>query len=379
MPPAIKKRVPVTKASHFHTRRRLVAGILALPVIPFSLGLNARSFERKPLPVIGRWHTGNHTLFPFTREKSTLYINGNATLEAWDSLTGQQWWSSSISASANYRPRCNARYIVSCGRNQISCFLRVNGEPAWSHKPRRELGVPLVAGSHLYIGEGNLLLAIEMASGEITWEFPILKNARIAYAPIEWGGIIYLGSGDGILYAIQANSGELLWKIDREKDWQYLRQLHIENDVLVAGGYHDELFGIDLDNGDFRWRFNAGNFINSHLVSNGMTYFWSPTGWIYTLEVMTGKVVWRHRTKDFRQPSRNSNWAPLMAEMVTDGSNLYALAMDNIIHILDAETGEKRDEFLIPETVKPFICLGSEVGKLLFGSISGDILLTKTI
>ena len=371
--------MPVTRMSHFYHRRRLVAGILTFPAILFSLRLNARGSERRPLPVIGRWHTGNHTLSPFTRKHKTVYINGNATLEAWDISTGQQWWSSSLPASANYRPRCSERHIVSCGRNQLSCFSRANGEPAWSYKPRGELGVPLVAGDHVYIGEGNILLAIEMASGEITWEFPIVKNARIAYAPIEWNGIIYLGSGDGILYAIQANSGELLWKTDREKDWQYLRQLHIENGVLVAGGYHDELFGIDLDDGDIRWRFNAGNFINSHLVSNGMTYFWSPTGWIYALDVMTGKVVWRHRTKDFRKSSGNPNWAPLMAEMVTDGLNLYALALDNILHTLDAKTGDKTDEFLISETVKPFVCLGSERGKLLFGSILGDILLTETI
>jgi len=368
----------VTKASHFYTRRRLVTGILALPAIPFSLGLNASGSERRTLPVIDRWHTGNHTLFPFNQEKNTLYINGNATLEAWDSAIGQQRWSSNLSASASFRPRCNARFVVSSGRRQLTGFFRENGKPVWSYKPRSQLGVPVIAGNRVYMGEGSRLLAIEIVTGEIAWEFLISGNARIAYAPIARNGVIYLGPGDGILYAIEAKSGELLWKIDREKDWQYLRQLHIEDDMLVAGGYHDELFGIDLTTAKLRWRFNAGNFVNSHLVSNGMTYFWSPTGWVYALDVMTGKVVWRHRTRDFRRPHRDPAWAPLMAELITDGSSLYALAMDNVLHILDRETGEKTDEFLVPEPVRPFICLGPESGKLLFGSVQGDVLLTKT-
>jgi len=370
--------VSVTKACRFYTRRRLVTGLLALPAIPFSLGLSASGSQRRALPVINRWHTGNHTLFPFTREMNTLYINGNATLQAWDISTGQQRWSANLSASANFRPRCSARFVVSSGRRQLTGFFRGNGAPVWSYKPRSQLGVPMIEGSRVYMGEGNRLLAIEIATGEIAWEFPILENARIAYAPIARNGVVYLGSGDGILYAIQAENGELLWKIDREKDWQYLRQLHIEGDVLVAGGYHDELFGIDLSAGELRWRFKAGNFVNSHLVSNGMTYFWSPTGWIYALDVMTGKVVWRHRTKNYQQPSGNSNWAPLMAELITDGARLYALAMDNKLHILDRETGDKSDEFQITEPVRPFMCLGLEPGELLFGSVQGEILLTKT-
>jgi len=371
--------MPVTGPSFFQTRRRLLTGILTLPLVTCGLRLNARGTESKQLSVIDRWHTGNHTLYPFLRQGDTLYLNGNSTLEAWDISTRQRRWSSKLLSSATYRPRCNSEFVVSCGRKQLSGFLRENGKLAWRYTPRSELGIPVITESHVYVGEGNILLAIEIVSGEIVWKFPILKNARIAYAPIEWNGVIYLGSGDGILYAIRAVNGELLWSIDREKDWQYLRQLHIDSGVLIAGGYHDELFGIDLDDGELQWRFNAGNFVNSHVVSKGMTYFWSPTGWIYALDSMVGEVIWRHRTNDFRRPANNSNWAPLMAELVTGESHLYALAMDNTLHVLDRETGDKTDEFFISEKVRPFICLGSNPGDLLFGSVIGDVLLANTV
>ncbi len=186
-----------------------------------------------------------------------------------------------------------------------------------------------------------------------------------------------LGPGDGLLYAFSASDGRIIWKVDHESDWQYLRQLHLSGEILVAGGYHDEIFGIRVRDGKIIWRFNSGNFINSHLVTKGKAYFWSPTGWIYALDALNGSVVWKHRTTDFQKRSRKRNWAPIMAELVADDKRLFILAMNNVIHVLDLESGDKLDKIKLSEAVRPFIRLEESAARFLVGSKKGEILHLK--
>jgi hypothetical protein len=119
---------------------------------------------------------------------------------------------------------------------------------------------------------------------------------------------------------------------------QYLRQLHLSGDLLVAGGYTERLYGISVQNGVVLWAFNAGNLINSHRVSIETAYLWSLTGWVNAIDTATGQACWRHRTTDHTDAA--ANWAAVMAELVVEDRRLYALAMDGVLHVLDTEAGE---------------------------------------
>lgn len=362
---------------HFNTRRRLITGLLTLPVLPLCFAETKGGTGSRSINVVKHWKTGNHTLFPFSCEDKNLYLNGNATVESWDIPTGEQQWVRKLPAPANFRPRYGKDIVISAGRKLLAGFKKNDGSQVWRYLPSGRLAVPFVSDERVFIGEDNHLLTLDLKTGVELWSYPIANNARIAYAPIESKGVVYFGPGDGTLCALDANKGTLLWRIDREKDWQYLRQLHISDGILVAGGYHDELFGIRLSDGKMIWRFYAGNFINSHHVANGKVFFWSPTGWVYALDAANGKTLWRHRTKNFGLRRAFSNWAPLMAELVSDGDRLYALAMDSVLHVLETETGNKLGEYSIPETVRPFVCIEPGSGNLLLGSNQGEILLTR--
>ncbi len=167
------------------------------------------------------------------------------------------------------------------------------------------------------------------------------------------------------------------WQVDRYNDWQYLRQLDISNGMLVAGGYHDEMFGIDPNNGEIKWRFVAGNFINSELVSDGLVYFWSPTGWIYALDTADGKVRWRHRTINWANPTYPGSWSSIMAEIEADERYIYILAMDDVLHQLDKKTGEEVSCLTLEDDMRPFVTLTYTKGELIFGTKRGEIVKTS--
>ncbi len=356
-------------------RRRLLAGALVAATAAPAFFKSAAADSRPH--IVGRWPTGNPTLYPFTLAHGNLYLNGNATIEAIDLNREERLWARRLESPAVFRPRIAQHQVISAGRAELTAWDKQRGSKTWSYSGANELGVPLVHHDRVHFGEGHRLLALDVGTGRHLWSFATDARARVAYAPTGDGDTIYLGAGDGVLYALADSSGELLWKVDREKDWQYLRQLAVSGDVLVAGGYHDELFGMDKADGRIRWRFNAGNFINSQLVTRKATYFWSPTGWIYALNTDTGAVLWRHKTIDYRNKARRRNWAPIMAEMAVREDRLYVLSMDHVLHILSRETGEEMGQFPMPEPMRPFFALENGTNRLLTGSENGEVFLLE--
>jgi outer membrane protein assembly factor BamB len=355
------------------SRRQLIGCGAALAVLPW---IGSAAFQPSTgITVLQQLKTGNRLLSPFTLQGNALYLNGDSTVEAWDKDKAQMLWQRPLESHAGFRPRLSEDVLITSGRHHLAAWDKDNGTARWRYAPNDELAVPLVHDNRIHFGDRHSVITLDATSGKRIWSFDTIASARIAYAPIGVGNKILIGPGDGCLYALSADKGELLWKVDREADWQYLRQLGIYNDLLIAGGYHDELFGINMQDGSIVWRFYAGNFINSQLVTDGKVCFWSPTGWIYALDANTGSVLWRHKTIDYKNRGRAQNWSPVMAELVARDNLLYILAMDHILHVLDLNTGDERASLELPERVRPFVSIDEHNPQRLFlGSNDGHIL-----
>jgi outer membrane protein assembly factor BamB len=354
-------------------RRRWLAGCcLGLLTGP----LFARDDNAKLLRVLRRWATGSATLAPPTAidgqrivcagERTLALINIHVSRPIWKHAHG-------LPEGAVFRPRVAASTVVCAGQQALGAWRLGTGSPLWRYDAREQIGVPCPHRDRVFFGDGHELVCLELASGKELWRFASLPDTQISYAPTVNRDTVFVGPGDGRLYALDSANGTPRWTLDRMPEWQYLRQLHTAADILVAGSYKEILYGIDSASGRQLWEFNAGNFINSHHVADGIAYLWSPTGWLYAIDARSGAMRWRHRTTDYRG-SRN-NWASLMAELVTQGTRLYALDLGHVLHVLDTARGNEIARLSLPEPVRPFV-LPLAKDTLLFGAENGDLLLT---
>jgi outer membrane protein assembly factor BamB/tetratricopeptide (TPR) repeat protein len=69
---------------------------------------------------------------------------------------------------------------------------------------------PAVSDGIMYVPSGNKLLAIGLGTNEDIWVFGDAREA-IHSAPVVAAGVIYVGSDDGRMYAIDAETGKALW------------------------------------------------------------------------------------------------------------------------------------------------------------------------
>jgi outer membrane protein assembly factor BamB len=270
-----------------------------------------------------------------------VFFNGDKTLGCIDPEKDALVWNvlHSLSSNAVYRPRVGGQLVISGGQRELGAWQITDGQPRWQHKAILQVGTPFVTPARTYVGDGHELLALNNESGVIDWRFSDTRDCTASYAPIVADGVAYFGPGNGVLYALNTTDGKLKWQLDESKEWQYVRQMYITDKVLVAGTYTELLYGINVDTGRIKWRFKAGNFINSHHVSGDTAYLWSPTGWIYAIDADTGAVRWRHQTTKYGKSA--VNWGPMMAEIVTFENQVYCLDMNQVLHVLDAGSGQE--------------------------------------
>ncbi len=116
----------------------------------------------------------------------------------------------------------------------------------------------------VYIGCGNgHLYAMDEASGSVLWDFvvddyaddfpfPLLSSPAIDTE----NNAIYVAA-DG-LYAIDMTDGTLMWKFDTGYWYEWWSSPSFEGDVVYLGSGSEYLYAIDAKSGDEKWRFQTG-------------------------------------------------------------------------------------------------------------------------
>lgn len=326
-----------------------------------------------PARILQRWLTGDTRLAPPGSAGSDIVHAGEHRVGLLRPGLAQALWQRphGLTGPAVFRPRADTRQVLAGSLRTLAAWHLGDGTMHWQRQAEQQFGTPCLDRGMVFLGDGHQLLALDAGLGELRWRVDTTPDTLMSYAPTVAGDRVLAGPGNGLLYALSREDGRRLWTLDLSHEWQYLRQLHVGDGVLVAGSYKELLYGISLETGRVLWKFNAGNFINSHHVSGQTAFLWSPTGWIFALDVNTGALRWRHRTTAY--DGHKDAWASVLAELASDELYLYALDMGHVLHVLDRHTGEERARIAISPVLRPAqlvqqprqIVVASEAGEVL--------------
>jgi outer membrane protein assembly factor BamB len=169
------------------------------------------------------------------------------------------------------------------------------------------LSSPAVADSVVYFGSGDgRVYALDAASGTVRWRF---QTGDVVHAsPAVSGGIVYFGSWDSLFYAVDARTGQEKWRFQGGQDPLIHNQVGFQSspavvDGLVYTGCRDSnVYALDATTGKEKWRANnAGSWVNSApAVAGGKVYYaTSDSSLFHAVEASTGKPVFRQQLKAF--------------------------------------------------------------------------------
>jgi outer membrane protein assembly factor BamB len=157
-------------------------------------------------------------------------------------------------------------------------------------------------------------------------------------SPIVADGILYIGSSDGKLYAIDAATGKLAWDspyVTGDKIWSTPL---VHEGVVYVGSFDNKLHAIDAAVGTPIWEFEAGGTIGATpLIYNGTIYFGSFDRKFHAVDASTGQA------KEGFVPYAAGNW--FWGKALAYGDTIIVGCLDNRVYALDAESGELRWEY----------------------------------
>jgi outer membrane protein assembly factor BamB len=312
------------------------------------LGTYPPSTKPQLAGIAWRIYTGGEVIASPTIVDGVVYIgSGNGVMYAMDAATGAKRWSVSLGSA-------------------ISATAAVDG------------------GS-VYVGarDGNFF-ALSAATGKEIWRFATGAPMELHWghesgdywtsSPAVRGGTVVFGGSDGNVYALSAATGKLLWKSPTEG------RVHsspaIDGDNVVIGSFDGTVRCYSLATGKERWKFattgttlESKNFgydrrtvQSSPVIVNGVAVVGARDGFIYAIDVATGKEKWHYDHK--------ISWINSSAAFM-DGTLYDASSDAAFVQALDAATGTQKWRYTAdapvwssPAATGDWLYMGDFVGRL---------------
>ena len=155
--------------------------------------------------------------------------------------------------------------------------------------------------------------------GEI-WSMPTLQNGKVIFASL-----------DGNLYAIDASTGQEVWRFTGTRSLASTPV--IAGDLVLVGGFDTKLHAVDINTGEQRWEFEAENWVwSSPVIEDDRLYFGDFDGNVYAVSLSDGSEVW----------SSNLTDSPIVGSPALAGGVLVVAGQDGTIFGLDPATQAER-------------------------------------
>ena len=194
--------------------------------------------------------------------------------------------------------------------------------------------------------------------GTLLWEYSTGDEVRSCPAMVD--GVVYFGSNDGNLYALNAGTGDRIWNFTAGLGIQ--SSPAVADGIVYAGSWDHNVYAVDADDGSLVWNYTTDDsVISSPAVGNGNVFVGSFDGSLYALDAGTGSPAWEYPTAGPRIAS-----SPAVAEGV-----VYTGSEDGNLYALNAETGSLLWNFTTGGWVgsSPAVADGS----VYFGSDDGNV------
>lgn len=210
------------------------------------------------------------------------------------------------------------------------------GTEVWRYPSKGNIQVvfyapPEVDGDALYVGDlANKFHKLNSATGAEVWTFDQAKGWFIGKAKAA-GDIILAPSSDRSLYALD-DSGSLMWKFS--KDFALWGQPVVEGDSVYFGSLDHKVYALNLQTGELLWEVQLSGAINASPLfdpETGLLYVGSLGKEMVAINAESGKISWSYP----EDGTISSVWAtPILQE----GQLIFADETGKIIS-LDPKTG----------------------------------------
>ena len=173
----------------------------------------------------------------------------------------------------------------------------------------------------------NTVVLKDAASGKDLWE---LRTGDIFGDPVLAGDEAYAATAAGMLYSLNVKGSERVrWTFAAGA---YLSTPAVSGGMVFAGSNNGNVYAIDRASGAQRWVFRTGTteerafqFFSTARAEGGRVYIGAADRNLYCLDALTGSLIWKAAVSDW-----------VRSRPVVAGGAVYAASMDGRLHAFGA-------------------------------------------
>jgi outer membrane protein assembly factor BamB len=232
----------------------------------------------------------------------------------------------------------------------------------WSfHTKGMVFSSPAVSGGVVYVGSTDgRLYALDLATGGKRWEYK--TGGRVVSSPAVANGSVFVESYDGKLHAVDAASGAVKWKFATGGEHRFTaKHLHgiepaaetmpdpfdfylsspaVWNGTVYFGSSDGNIYAVNAATGVLKWKYQTGDVVHaSPAVADGIVFIGSWDSYMYALDTLTGALKWRFKTGE--DPDIHNQHGIQSSAAVVNGM-VYFGCRDSHLYAVDEKTGEQR-------------------------------------
>jgi serine/threonine protein kinase len=196
----------------------------------------------------------------------------------------------------------------------------------WSYPCGDEVrGSPIVVDGIIYFGSyDHYLYAINASDGGFLWKFE--TEGGIVGKPVLFEDVIFFGSEDQRSYAVSTNSGRLVWSFLTEGPIRCSPQ--IAQNHLLQGSDDGLIYAVNLVNGKVTWKVDTGAAIRSTpYITDTDVIVGNENGDVLSID-FRGTVRWQFRAK-----------RAVTSSPCVDKGVAYFASLDSMVYAVDTKAG----------------------------------------
>ena len=179
--------------------------------------------------------------------------------------------------------------------SDVYALNATDGKNLWDYSTNNSAAFPTLVDETLYIGVGSNVSALSSVNGSLLWSNSLFKQTGLGSLlkpTAVLDNVLYVGSSDGSVYALNTNNGEKIWN-------QSLGNLSeispgavngvtspaAANGVVYIASNDDNLYALNATSGDILWNYTISDrdhaVQSSPVVANGVVYIGSGAHNVY--------------------------------------------------------------------------------------------------
>ena len=197
--------------------------------------------------------------------------------------------------------------------------LSIDGNLLWKFRTGGSivLGMPVADENNIYFASGDNNIYAITQSGTFLWG--VRTGESCFNYPLIFNNVLYCGSRDRYIYAINTKTGQLIWRFFCNE--AIMHKPIIDEDKLYFGS--NKMFCFDINKRKEVWTYDlSGNELNiivSINLANNKFIFSAHDNLIRCLDKNNGSLIWQARANNTVKMAVSNvmgllNWSPTLLE-----------------------------------------------------------------